>query len=624
MDSEKRGRLSSGAVDVAAPPPAVARGGGSALRRFGPLVGLVPVLLIALLVLPSSLSLPQANPSTTPELAPIPPSSHAELNPSSNFSSLSLAGSSTLGSGAAGNGAGGLPPLPNLGTPTGSGGQPPELYQCVGGRQTADPLAPPCSAYQYQGSNGGSTYAGVTGGLIKILIYYDGNPTLNTPRGEDVPNPNTIVNMDAPPQQGEVGTTIVNRGWEHYFDLHYQTYNRHVQFWVQYGSISSAGTADASTREADAAFGYQTVHPFAVIDYGSLGGFQDIYNNYMVQHGVLLFGSAFGRTEAFYSKYPGLQWGYDPTTEEDAQTYTRMVCAKLNNQPVDSSAGFNGQSRKFGFMEDGDPSATNYAAEDSLVLQDLKSDCGLTPAVSVSFPHDGYAVDTQTIPSYAVDNMLKFKQDGVTTILWPVGYEVKQSQEADSLNYFPEWILGDDPTQFSSFGGDFQDTKAWSHAWIVSSVTYTPEAHQEICYQSYRSVDESAADSDVSQTACAEYNDLRQLFDGIQVAGPKLTPHSIDEGFHAIPAVASTNPQVPACFYNQGDYTCVKDSVLEWFNPNGTDPNNPQPGCWQMIDDGTRFLNGFPSGNLAAQQNPADVCNGFDTTVGIDDNPPSP
>ncbi|MHB1923202.1 MAG: hypothetical protein ACYCSJ_00755 [Acidimicrobiales bacterium] len=512
-----------------------------------------------------------------------------------------------------------------MGVPSGQGGSPPELYQCVGGRQTFDTLSPPCSAYQYQGSNGGSTYQGVSGGLVKILIYYDGNPTLNTPRGEDAPDPNTIINMDDPPKQNEIGQTFVNRAWEHYFDLHYQTYNRHVQFWVQYGSESSQGTADASTREADAAFGYQTVHPFAVIDYGDLGGFQDVYNNYMVSHGVLLFGSAFGRTSAFYDKYPGLQWGYDPTTEEDAQYYAKLVCTKLNGLPTDDAGGsLNGHPRKFGFIEDGDPSATNYAAEDSLVLQDLKSECGLVPSVTVSFPHDGYAVDTQTVPSYAVENMTKFDQAGVTTVLWPAGYEVKQTQEADQLNYVPEWILGDDPVQFSSFGADFQDTKEWAHAWIESSVTYTPAAHQEICYLAYRSVDESAADADVSDIACAEYNDLRQLFDGIQVAGPKLTPHSIDEGFHAIPAVPSTNPQVPACFYNAGDYTCVKDAVLEWWDGSGTDPNNSQPGCWRMIENGTRFLNNFPTGNLTAQQAASDVCNGYDTTVGLDYNPPSP
>lgn len=611
------------AVGVA---PSRGRPSGGAVRRYGPLVGLVPVLLIALLVLPSSLTLPQANPDTTPELAPITSTSHAELE--SNMSSLSLAGTPTLGSGTgAGPGSstsGTLPPLPNLGTPGGQGSLPPELYQCVSGRQTDDPLSPPCSAYQYQGNNGGTTYQGVTGSLIKILIYFDGNPTLNTARGEDVPTPNTIINMDAPPQQGEIAQTFVNRAWEHYFDLHYQTYNRHVQFWVQYGSESSEGTADASTREADAAFGYSTVHPFAVLDYGSLGGYQDVYNDYMVEHGVLLFGSQFGRTTAFYDQYPGLQWGYDPTVDEDAQNYARFVCTKLANQPVDDAGGgLNGQPRKYGFMQDGDPSSTNFAVEDSLVLKDLKSECGVVPAVTVSFPRDGYAVDTQDVPAYAVDNMAKLDQAHVTTILWPAGYEVKQSQAADQLDYYPEWIMGDDPVQFSSFGADFQDTKEWDHAWDVTSITYYPEEHQELCFLAYRTVDESAADSDVNNFACPEYNDLRQLFTGIQVAGPKLTPASIDVGFHAIPSVASSNPQVPACFYNPGDYTCVKDSVIEWWDPTGTDPNNSQPGCWRMIGSGTRFLNSFPSGNLTAQEQPSDVCNGYDTSVGIDDEPPT-
>src|SRR5256885_2877325 len=56
---------------------------------------------------------------------------------------------------------------------------------------------------------------------------------------------------------------------------------------------------------------------------------------------------------------------------------------------------------------------------------------------------------------------------------------------------------------------------------------------------------------------------LRQLFVGIQVAGPQLKPPKVDEGFHSIPAVASTDPTVPACYYDPGDYTCIKDTSEE-------------------------------------------------------------
>ena len=43
-------------------------------RRYGPLPGLVVALVLVATVLPSSLNLPQSNPTTTPEFAPVPPS----------------------------------------------------------------------------------------------------------------------------------------------------------------------------------------------------------------------------------------------------------------------------------------------------------------------------------------------------------------------------------------------------------------------------------------------------------------------------------------------------------------------------------------------------------------------
>lgn len=606
---------------------AMAADGREMARRYAPLGGIVVVLLLAFLVLPSSLTLPQANPSTTVELAPVPPSAQKINAPAANFSSLSLAGSSTLGTGTgpgAGGGLGSLSPLPVI-TP-GSGSLPPEIYQCVSGRQSADPLSPPCSAYRYQGSNGGSTYQGVTGGLIKILIYYDANGTLNTARGADSPTPNSIINLDDPPQPNEIGQTFINRGWEHYFNLHYQTYNRHVQFWIQYGSLNGSGEADANTRAADAAFGYSTVHPFAALDYGVFGGYQDIYNDYMLQHGVLIFGSQYGRTETLYQKYSPLQWGYLPPIEQDAQFYANLVCTKLKSLPTSyAGASLNGKPRKYAFVDDADPSSVNYQKEDQLVLADLKSTCGLVPSDTVSFPHDGYSIDNSQLPTYATENMAKLSGDGVTTILWPAGFETKQSQAAQEIGYLPEWILGDDANQACNFCTSFQSQAVWDHAVIMSAVTYTPQVPQLICYQQYRTVDNQAADSDVQFTACSDYDDLRQLFDGIQVAGPRLTPHSIDEGFHAIPPVASTNPQVPACYYKPGDYTCVKDAVVEWWDSTAQDPNSSNKGCWRMDENGNRFLDGkFPSGNINAQFVPADACNGWGEEIQEDAAPPSP
>src|SRR4051794_9789379 len=125
------------------------------VKRYPPLITLGIALLIAILVLPSSLNLPQANPATTLELAPVPPTND-KPPPFGNLNQLSLGTSSSLNAGGAqGEGLGGdLPGLPNGGN--GGAGRPAATKRCVilddghgvkTKHQTEDPLSPPCSPY---------------------------------------------------------------------------------------------------------------------------------------------------------------------------------------------------------------------------------------------------------------------------------------------------------------------------------------------------------------------------------------------------------------------------------------------------------------------------------------------
>lgn len=608
--------------------------GSDRARRYGPLLTIVVAALLAFAVLPSALTLPNPKPSSQEEIAPVPPTATKVNPPVSNFVSLNQATGAGLGSGGGGSRSVSTPPgaliPPPPPIPPGLGIAPPSTYDCVDGRQTEDPLSPTCVPY-YQGNNGGATYQGVTGSLVKILIYFDPYSTLNTSQGASTPPYNTIVNLDAPPQPHEVPQVYVNRAWEKFFDTRYAAYDRHVRFYVQFGSYDDQGLETPGTQTQDAAFGYAEVHPFAIINYASFGN-GAYYNTYMAQHQVLVFGSVAGRTQSFYEQYPGLQWGYPPPIERSARHYADFVCSSLAGKPADQVGSgntpgtiANGQPRKYGLLYTTDPAFQSLEQEALEAAADIKSDCGITPAVTVTYPHNSYSVDNSETPQYAVQDALKLKQAGVTTVLWPAGYEDKIAQAADQESYYPEWLIGDDPQQASNFGEQFQDQREWADAWIVTSQTYLPGMTDQICYQEYRSVDSTSADSDVENFACQYYPDLRQLFTGIQVAGPDLTPSSVDQGFHAIPPVASSNPQVPACFYLANDYTCVKDSAVEFWNPSGQSQTNAQPGCWQMVDGGRRYLPGaFPTANLAALRNPNDPCNNFNEAANLDLGPPSP
>jgi hypothetical protein len=170
-------------------------------------------------------------------------------------------------------------------------------------------------------------------------------------------------------------------------------------------------------------------------------------------------------------------------------------------------------------------------------------------------------------------------------------------------------IAGENDQNDATGQNAYQEQSVWAHAWVVTNVTYFSTQGEEPCFQAYRSADPNENATTISWWACGLfYSSLRQLFTAIQVAGPRLGPDAIDRGFHAIPRVASTNPRIPACFYDPGDYTCVKDAVAEWWNSTSS--------CWMMTDGGRRYLRDeWPAGDVLSQQGPRDFCNRYSAAI---------
>jgi hypothetical protein len=189
---------------------------------------------------------------------------------------------------------------------------------------------------------------------------------------------------------------------------------------------------------------------------------------------------------------------------------------------------------------------------------------------------------------------------------------------ANNLQYYPEWVLlGDGNTDGNLMSAE--PSKEMDHAWVVTSQTLQNADGfpvEPACLDALLQVNPgiSRQGSDIV-LACDWYtnlyDDIRQLFTGIQLAGPNLTPQSMDQGFHAIPAKASPGPAQAACYYLPDDYTCVKDAVAEWFDTSTPEPSENATGCWRMWNGGERYLPGaWPQGDINDGRSKADdLCN---------------
>jgi hypothetical protein len=582
----------------------------SAARHLPPLAATAIFLVILIAMLPSALNLPQSNPTETLEYAPVPPDSEAQPSASGNFGSLGLGSSSSL-----------LEDISDIPGPGQAAGTRPSTKRCVGTppRQTADPLSPPCVAF-FEGDNSGATYLGVSREEIRILVYVATNVgqcghfkgCQNRPVGQY----HDLAKAETPDDYYQ---DVYLRNWQRYFNDRYQTYNRFVHFYAYYHQ----GLTTPESRRAQAADNYSKVKPFAVLfdspSPANLSAYQDV----AAQRGMIVFASGAGLAASQFTRYPKLSWGFLPSLEQQSRVFSDYLCQKVKPNPVSYAGSISdGTPRKFGLVYSQDPNNQNFRDFKDNVKNQVAQNCGMTFAVEKTYARDNVHSDPPNAPA-ALEAMRAFQEAGVTTLVWPLGYETNFGKAGQSINYLPEWIIAGDTFNDASWPGADQQKEAWEHAIVVTpSLRQKPNGFTQTCEDAYTEVHpELPKDGfDMTQT-CFFYPGLRQLFIGIQAAGPRIGPSSMDKGYRAIPAIASQDPSTPACYYVPGDQTCVKDVEIMHWDSQSDGSQGEISGCWRMVMGGKRFLaGGWPGGNIDSPFTPNDQCNGwvggFGTRVG--------
>ena len=509
----------------------------SKTRDYPPLIFAALALLLMLGILPSALNLPQTNPSQTLEYAPVPPEDENTPDPSGNFSALGLGSSATAGkSGEVGPGEG-----PGGGG-TGPGGRAvkaPSTKRCGSPpRQTEDPASPPCVAF-FEGDNGGATYNGVTKDEVRVILYRDGGFTRPTSRGQEKSPQDKCIDLGLAPADDEDVDARVYRALQRYFNDRYQTYGRFVRF---IACFADATDTSVESRRADAADHLLKYKPFAFNNMATQGN-ATTYSEQMLRKGVLGFTALAFQPASTFQKFAPLTWGYAPSVEQYARVFSSYVCTKVVPHRVSFSgnSGHNGQPRKIGILRTDNSYFPGLVQFHQLVASEIRK-CGADVVAEAiyPFPYTMPAISTER-PNYGQENMAAFQGQGVTTIVWPGGWEAEHTKAAAQLQYRPEWVMAGDNEIEGYDIGQFQEPSVWQHAAIVTNAPREITYDENMCYAALREVDPSFPQQDASYT-CPQgriYESLRQLFTGIQVAGPRLNPASLEKGQRAIPAVRS-------------------------------------------------------------------------------------
>jgi hypothetical protein len=576
-------------------------------------------LLVAVFVLPSSLNLPQSDPSTVLEYAPVPPEDDEPPPPADgNLSSLGLGSSNTQAAPVA------PPPLP---PPLEGVGGRPNQKRCVGNppRQTEDPTSPPCVPF-FEGDNFGATYQGVTKDEIVVLAYYDQAAYGSEPS----PSGGTYVDMNDPrrppcpetyparpafaidPEQCDHAITRALKSYQRYFNTRFQTYGRKVHYYAYFTTASTA-----SGRRGDAVANWEKLKPFAVVDYAIFSGFNAEYEEAMNKLGVLSFSSAKGAVpNDFYRRNAPLSWGFYPDIEHWAQMYSTYVCQKVKPYKVrrfgnpSGQGAPNGEARRFGLWYTTDPSQPDLQLFAELAREQMVK-CGVDIVDERTFSSTGASVNSQDTGTEATQAVASFSSRGVTTVLYMGGEETRFSTAADAARYYPEVVIAGELNVDANAQGKLQNQNVWRNAFGQTFALRVSRPENAPGYRAVKEGDPSADDNAVF-VALDVYNDHFMLFQAIQVAGPRLTPEAIDEGFHAIPEKASVDPYIAAFFFDPGDYTSVKDSAEIWWDPDGRAVSSgAAPGCFRMTHEGKRSLIGKWVGGDDVFRNPGDPCTAY-------------
>jgi len=106
------------------------------------------------------------------------------------------------------------------------------------------------------------------------------------------------------------------------------------------------------------------------------------------------------------------------------------------------------------------------------------------------------------------------------------------------------------------------------------------------------------------------YIQIEHIVNGIQEAGPKLNAETFQKGMYAMPLQQRRTVWAIGGGYGPGDHSFVDDLDEIWWDPNCTDPDGSEPGCFQHTAGGKRWKPGAMD-DVVRVFNPNGSVNGY-------------
>lgn len=440
---------------------------------------------------------------------------------------------------------------------------------CSGGElQDANTgYSPPCLAFT--GPNGGGTARGVAADTITVAVREAGHPFggEGSSELEKVAQKRGII---ASPEQ----TRRQREAFLAYLNSRYQLYGRKVKIVTYQGRGSNAREITGTGQEAanaDALKVGQEIKAFA-----DLSAITQPYLEALVRQKVVAVGGLHMPASYYRSRAP-YAWGQFIDCTTLTASAADLLAKRLppgGTAARAGSAALRGEPRKYGLIVPDDAVYAQCVAE---ARPKLKA-AGITIAKEIKYGLGLAAVQSQT-PNIAA----QLKAAGITTVLLVTDPTLPLflSASATQQDYWPEWFLSGTIFTDYDLAGQFADQDQWRHAIGQSFGADFLQGKASESWRAFRAIrpgEEPTIARDI------DYYPLLLLFIGLQMAGPNLTPVTFQQGLFAY---GPHRGALGTWSWGPDDYTAVDDAREIYWDPTALSPTNNQPGHY-VVPPGTR------------------------------------
>lgn len=436
--------------------------------------------------------------------------------------------------------------------------------------------APPCVPTM-EGANGGATSKGVTADTIKVVYY-------SSPPGDVTSAISGQLDDDA-----AVAASV--QAYSELLGATFQTWGRTVEI------VRFTGTGistDETAARADAVKVATQIEAFA-----SIGGpaQTSVYQDELAARGVLCLGCGLSVPDQTFVDDAPYLWSNLPTPEQYLENVGLFLTRQLNNKPAKWAGDpkLRDRDRVFGVVHyEQDPPVFTGTEK---VFRGLGREAGWEAEVNLT-----YLLDLAKLPETAAGLIARLKDADVTTVVFlgdPI-MPIYLTQTATKQNFFPEWIVtGTVLTDTAALARNY-DPEQWAHAFGVSTLPVRTPREDSDAYRIYEWY--YGEEPEAAKTAATFYPNLLALYQGIQMAGPKLTPETFAGGMFRLDPTGG-QPASPHISYGHTelfqfaavDFTSVDDSTLIWWDPDAEGPDEQGTdgkGMYRYVNNGERYLPG--------------------------------